>query len=139
VTFFDREHWRALGEPVEWNVVHGEGRLGCSVEVEVFETKETVSFDSLANSRVADAFGGKVVATEPELEIDGLAGFSVTRRNDLRLDTDSAATFAAVVKLERQTVLREGSRQLFVRSIWPEESEVLARAVDRVVRSIRLL
>jgi hypothetical protein len=139
VTFFDREHWHALGEPVEWNVVHGEGPLGCSVEVEVFETKETVSFESLANSRLADAVSGRVVATEPALEIDGLAGFSVTRRSDLRLDTDSAATFAAVVMLQRRTVLREGSRQLFVRSIWPEESEVLERAVDRVVRSIRLL
>jgi hypothetical protein len=136
--FLDREDWRDPDEPGEWNVVRAEGPLRCSVEIEVFETRPTVTFESLSNSRIADAAAGPVAAEERNLQIGGLTGFAVTRRNDLNVDSRGTATVAAVVVLERMTVLHDGRRQVCARSTWPEDSNDLARAVDESIRSIRL-
>jgi hypothetical protein len=43
-----------------------------------------------------------------------------------------------VVTLERETVLHDGRRQVWIKSTWPESSEALGHVVDRIVRSTRL-
>jgi hypothetical protein len=135
--FLDREDWRDPDEPGEWNVVRADGPLRCSVEIEVFDTQPTVTFESLSNSRLGDAAAGPVAATDRDVRINGLTGFAVTRRNDLEVDHLGTARVAAVVVLARTTVLYDAGRQICARSTWPEESDDLARAVDESVRSIR--
>lgn len=135
--FLDRERWQEPADPGDWNLVLGEGPLRCAVEVEVFETEPTVTFEDLSTSRLA-AMGGSVTDAQPAVEINALSGFSVTRRRDVQVSEVGVATLAATVIRERLIVLQDSRRQVCVRATWPEDSEDLAHAVDAVVRSIRL-
>lgn len=137
--FIDKEVWQEPSTADAWNFVRVEGPSHCKIEVEVFETVPTVTFEKLANSKLADSIAGKVVDSQSDCEINGLRGFSVTRRNDIQVDSrDGGAGIAAVVAPERHTVLHDGKRQIYVISTWPEKSEDLQRAVDAVVESIAL-
>jgi hypothetical protein len=137
--FIDRETWQEIGSGDAWNVVKITGPSHCRIEVEVFKTSPTVTFDKLANSKLADSVSGKVVDSRPDLEINSLRGFSVTRRNDLQVDPETGrAGIAAVVAPERHTVLHDGQRQIYIISTWPEDSEDLQRAVDAVVESVKI-
>jgi hypothetical protein len=137
--FIDKENWHALGEPESWNLVRIEGPSKCRVEIEIFETPPTVTFEKLANSRLADSISGPVIDKDSDCEINGLRGFSVTRRNDLEVNQQyNEVGIAAVVAPERHTVLHDGKRQVYVISTWPEDSEDLQRAVDTVVESIEV-
>lgn len=134
--FIDKEEWHELGQTDAWNLVTIEGPSHCNVEVEVFETEPTISFDKLAHSKLA-AMGGQVIDSSSDFEINGLRGFYVTRRANPQAgpETQKAGT-AAVVAPIRQMVLRDGQRQICIASTWPEDSEDLKRAVDAVVESI---
>jgi hypothetical protein len=136
--FFDSERWREPEEAGPWNVVLGEGPMRCSVEVEVFETSPTVSYEALSKGRVATAVAGTVIDSDAAVEINSLNGFCVTRRKEIQVTESAVATLAEVVALQRETVLHDGRRQVWIRSTWPEESKVLGQVVDRIVRSTRL-
>lgn len=137
--FLDREKWHRPEDAGDWNVVRGNGRMHVSVEVEVFETRPTVTVDSLAGGRLAEAVAGGVVDSAPDVRINGLQGFNVTRRNEIRSDpVTRQATLAATIVRERHTVLYDGRRQIYVVSSWPEDSPELEQAVDSVVRSVRI-
>jgi hypothetical protein len=136
--FFDSERWQEPEEAGPWNVVLGEGPMRCSVEVEVFETSPTVSYEVLSRGRVATAVSGTVIDADAAVEINSLNGFCVTRRKEIQVTESAVATLAEVVALQRETVLHDGRRQVWIRSTWPEESEVLGQVVDRIVRSTRL-
>ena len=137
--FFDREDWQSPDDAREWNALLAEGPAKCKIELEVFETAPTVTYESLMSSRMADAVAGKVVASDPDIEINGIRGFSVTRRTDLAIDSEThAAGVAAIVAPQRLTVLHDGRRQIYILSSWPEDSPQLERAVDAVVKSVRL-
>ena len=137
--FIDKEFWKEATTTEPWNFVKIEGPSRCRIEVEVFETTSTTTFDKLANSKLADSVAGKVIDSQPDCEINGVRGFSVTRRNDLQVDPQTGrAGIAAVVAPERHTVLHDGKRQIYIISSWPEDSEDLQRAVDTVVESIEV-
>jgi hypothetical protein len=136
--FFDMERWHEPEQASDWNVVLGEGPIRCSVEVEVFETAPTVSYEALSNSRLATAVSGTVVDADPAVDINALKGFCVTRRRKIQVTESAVATLAEVVALERETVLHDGRRQVWIKSTWPEASEALGQVVDRIVRSTRL-
>lgn len=136
--FLDREDWRPPEDGRSWNVARAEGPMRCAVEVEVFETAPTVTFESLSRSRAADGVAGPVVEAQPLVEINSLQGFSVTRRRDVQVDERGVATLAGLVIRERHVVLHDGRHQVYVRAVWPEESGALTDAVDAVVRSIRI-
>ena len=137
--FLDKEVWQEPSEGNAWNFLKVEGPSHCKIEVEVFETAPTVSFDKLANSKLADSIAGKVIDSQPDYEINGIRGYSVTRRNDIQVDSrDGRAGIAAVVAPECHTVLHDGKRQIYIISTWPEKSEDLQRAVDAVVESIQI-
>ena len=137
--FIDKEVWQEPSTASAWNFIRVEGPSHCKIEVEVFETAPTVTFDKLANSKLADSIAGKVIDSQSDCEINGLRGFFVTRRNDIQVDSrDGGAGIAAVVAPERHTVLHDGKRQIYVISTWPEKSEDLQRAVDAVVESIQI-
>jgi hypothetical protein len=136
--FFDSERWQEPEEAGPWNVVLGEGPMRCSVEVEVFETSPTVSYEVLSKGRVATAVSGTVIDADAAVEINSLNGFCVTRRQEIQVTESAVATLAEVVALQRETVLHDGRRQVWIRSTWPEESEVLGQVVDRIVQSTRL-
>jgi hypothetical protein len=136
--FFDSVRWQESDEAGDWNVVLGEGPMHCSVEVEVFEIAPTASYESLSSNRLATAVKGSLVDAEPVVEIKTLSGFRVTRRKEIEVGEGGVATLAAVVTLERETVLHDGRRQVWIKSTWPESSEALGHVVDRIVRSTRL-
>jgi len=137
--FIDKENWSELGEAESWNLVRIEGPSHCRIEVEVFHTPPTVTFEKLAQSKMADSIAGPVIASESDCEINGLRGFSVARRNDLQENKQyQQVGIAAVVAPERHTVLQDGRRQVYIISTWPEDSADLKRAVDTVVESIEL-
>lgn len=137
--FLDKEQWQEPGRDNSWNLVRIEGPSRCRIEVEVFETEPTVTFEKLATNKLADSMAGPVVDSESDYTINGLRGFTVTRRNDTILDRQAeGAGAAAIVAPERHTVLHDGRRQIYVISSWPEDSEDLKRAVDTVVESIEV-
>lgn len=137
--FFDREDWQSPEAAGNWNAVCIEGPAKCKVELEIFETAPTLTFESLNASKMADALAGEVVDSDPDIEINGIRGFSVTRRRELAVDPETnAAGLAAIVAPERRTVLHDGRRQIYILSSWPEDSPQLERAVDAVVKSIEL-
>lgn len=137
--FFDREDWQSPEAAQDWNTVLVEGPAKCKIELEIFETAPTLTFESLNASKMADAFAGEVVDSDPDIAINGIRGFSVTRRRELAVDPETnTAGLAAIVAPERRTVLHDGRRQVYVLSSWPEESPELECAVDAVVKSIRL-
>ena len=137
--FLDKENWHQESETGAWNLVKIEGPSRCMIEVEVFETMPTVTFDELAHSKLADSITGKIIESGTDCEINGMRGFYVTRRNDLQMNPDTNSVgIGAVVAPERHTVLHDGQRQIFIVSTWPEDSEDLKRAVEAVVESIEL-
>ena len=137
--FLDRENWNQLGESDTWNLVKIEGPSRCRIEIEVFETAPTMTFEKLANNKLSDSIAGPVIESEAHCEINQLRGFFVTRRNDLQMNQQTnEAGVAAVVAPERHTVLHDGRRQIYVISTWPEDSVDLKRAVDAVVESIEV-
>ena len=137
--FIDKENWQELGDTESWNLVRIEGPSRCRVEVEVFETPPTVSFEKLAQNKLADSIAGPVVGSQSDSEINGLRGFSITRRSDLQENKQYMEVgIAAMIAPERHTVLHDGRRQVYVISSWPEDSEDLKRAVDAVVESIEI-
>jgi hypothetical protein len=88
---------------------------------------------------LADSIAGEVVESEPDIEINGVRGYFVTRRRELMLDSvTNKAGYAAIDAPERRTVLHDGRRQVYVLSSWPERSSQLRCAVDAVVNSIEL-
>ena len=139
VAFIDNEYWSEVGE-TGWNLVKSQGRMHCWIEVEIFETEPTLTYDDLAHSRIADAVDGEVVESDPAYEVNGLRGFTVTRRDDLQRDpeSNSAGVGGAVVASVRRTVLYEGRLQIVIVSTWPENSLDLREAVDAVERSLGL-
>jgi hypothetical protein len=137
--FLDREDWRELSAADRWNVVEIEGPRPCKLEIEAFATEPTVTFEELAQSKLASSTLGPVVDADAELEINGLRGFCVTHRSERRMDPATNESFlAAIVAPLRFTVLHDGRHQVFVTASWPENSSVLQRAVDAVVESIRI-
>jgi len=137
-TFFDRETWIPPEDASDWNVARGTGRMHTSVEVEVFETEPTVTFENMTQGRLA-RLAGDLVDSSPNLELNGLRGYSVTRRTDIRVDPlPGQATLAATVVLWKHTVLHDGKRQVHIVSTSPEDSPDLERLVENVVRSVRL-
>lgn len=77
--FIDKELWKEAATTEPWNFVKIEGPSLCKIEVEVFETTSTTTFDKLANSKLADSIAGIVIDSQPACEINGVRGFSVTR------------------------------------------------------------
>jgi hypothetical protein len=137
-TFVDSAKWRPLTGASDWNVLRVSGPAGAAVEVEVFETEPTVTFDAIAHSKLAETFGGKAIASDPAVDINGVQGFSVTRRNDAVIRGDSGRAQAVdLVMPERRVVLHDGRRQACILAHWPEDSAELAEAVDLIVRSFR--
>jgi hypothetical protein len=138
-TSVDVEAWHRPRDGGDWNVVRGEGPFHCSVEVEVFETPPTVDFKKTLGGRLAAMVGGKVVASEDRLEIGGLPGFSVTRRREVQIDSETGqAVVRSSAHLERHTVLHDGRVQIYVVSTWPEEPPELGHIVHAAVRSVRV-
>jgi len=137
-TFFDKDDWRPLTEGGDWNTVRISGPAACAIEIEVFETQPTVTYKALAESGIAETFGGKAIATDPDLALNGLHGFSVTRRNEIGMNAETnRAQAVASVMPQRQIVVRDGRRQVYMTSTWPEDSPELAEAVDLVVQSFK--
>jgi hypothetical protein len=135
----DLANWQPPDMAGDWNALLLEGPVKCKVEIEVFETEPTLSFEALSESRVADSLAGEVVESERDIAINGVHGFFVTRSRELALDiVTNKAGDAAIVAPERRTVLHDGRRQVHVLSSWPERSSQLRRAVDAVVNSIEL-
>jgi hypothetical protein len=135
----DLDNWQQPDTAGDWNALLLEGPAKCKVEIEVFETEPTLSFEELSESRLADSIAGEVVESEPDIEINGVRGYFVTRRRELVLDSVSnKAGYAAIDAPERRTILHDGRRQVYVLSTWPEGSSQLHRAVDAVVNSIQL-
>jgi hypothetical protein len=137
-TFIDSAKWRPLTDASDWNVLRVSGPAGAAVEVEVFETAPTVTFDAIAHSKLAETFGGKAIASDPAVDINGARGFSVTRRLDAVIRGESSRAQAVdLVMPERRVVLHDGRRQACIVAHWPEDSAELAEAVDLIVRSFR--
>jgi len=135
----DLAKWQPADTAGDWNALLIEGPAKCKVEIEVFETEPTLSFEDLSESRLADSLAGEVVESDRDIEINGVRGCFVTRRRELTLDIASnKAGYAAIDAPERRTVLHDGRRQVYVLSSWPERASQLERAVDAVVKSIRL-
>lgn len=137
--FLDVTDWQSPETAQDWNTVLVEGPAQCKVELEIFETVPTLTLESLSDNKMAYAFAGEVVDSDPDIEINGLRGFSVTRRAERAIDREThTAGPAAMIAPERQTVLHDGRRQVYIHSSWPERSSQLERAVDAVVKSIEL-
>lgn len=137
-TFFDREKWLDPDESDDWNYARIEGPSGCVVDVEVFETPPTASYETMVESRLA-SMAGELVDSDPAYEQHGLRGFRLTRRSDVQANqVTGTAGAASLVTPFRTTILHDGRHQLTLISKWPERSSELAVAVDLVVRSARL-
>lgn len=135
----DLANWQPPDTAGDWNALLLDGPARCKVELEVFETEPTLSFEDLSEGRLADSVAGEVVESERNIEINGVRGCFVTRRRELMLDSvTNKAGYAAFDAPERRTVLHDGRRQVYILSSWPERSSQLERAVDEVVKSIRL-
>jgi len=136
-TFIDREKWFEVGESDRWNLARVEGPRHCTVEIEVFESQPTVSFDTLAESKMADAVSGEVIDSNPDFEMSGLGGFMVTRRSDIRNDDEINSAILGGSMISRQLIVLQGNdRQVVINATWTQESPELERAVHAVVDSV---
>ncbi len=138
-TFLDKENWQPLEALNDWNVVHVQGPLHAAVEVHLDETPEPITtYEQTTGSRLAKLLGVGILASEPGLEWGRFQGYSVTRRKSVagrgvsgRADHDRPA-------FGKSTMLHDGRLQLGIVVTWPEESETLQRAVEKIVSTLQV-
>lgn len=138
--FVDKLNWHSIDETNDWNLVRMEGPMDCRVEFELFETEEPlVSYKTMTKSFWVKAMVGKPIDSDPEFQLNGMAGFRLSYRDDLQMEKDGrtkATGIAAVARMSRKYVLHDGHRQLYIETRWPEGSGKLGETVDKIVRSI---
>jgi hypothetical protein len=132
-----RQPWSRLEEATDWNVLRVANALDATVEVQVHEIEPQTTHDDVVGSRAARLLAIEPVASERHVEINGIPGFSVTRRLGPETGGPLGANRSSVAWLQREWVLHDGRRQLYVTATWPESSPGQGTVCEAVVSTLR--
>lgn len=138
-TFIDREKWQDPEASQRWNLVKIEGPGSNAVEVEVFATQGTASYESLAHSGLAGGLAGKIIDANPDFEWSGLSGFTVCREISIPRGSRTGVESIGGDRISKRViVLQEQNRQVVITAHWVDEQAELKRVVHAIVESIEL-
>lgn len=127
-TFVDNDNWRPLGQTDDWNVVRMRGPLEEMLMLELFETEPTATLDSMTG-KVASMVLGKPIATDENVVIGDWNGFSLTR--------EPRFTFG-MPQVQKDYVLHNGTHQLYLSTLRPQDCPQTERAMETVLKSVEL-
>lgn len=136
--FLDLERWKNLDELPDWNVLKAEGDYFTAFELHLDHVRKPVMvYQQAKNSALIKALSGEIVESEQNVQRGNFEGFSITRKHVERRP-DQSGTDRNRPALHRWMLLHDGRLQIGLSMIWPEDSEPLQRAIDKIVESIRV-
>lgn len=123
----------------DWNVVKTQTNSGTSVEIQVAVTKPKLTLEGMLTSGAAKMTGmTEALEQEPEVNINGLPGFYLTRSRESR---NEAVATGDIVDLGtyhyRQYVLHDGTKQYYVIMTWAADAESEKTICESIVGSLR--
>ena len=138
--FLDNENWQPIEAEYDWNVVRVEGPAHASIEVHLDEVPEPVTtYEQTTGSKLAKFLGVKYLESDPALEWDRFTGYSVTHRKMVsELGVSGASGDHERPALSKSATLHDGRLQLGVITTWPEGSDDLRQAVEKIASTMQV-
>lgn len=136
--FVDLERWEKPEERPDWNALKAEEDYFTAFEIHLDHVRKPVMvYQQAKTSALIKALSGEIVESDGNVQRGNFEGFSITRKHVERRP-DQIITDRSRPALHRWMLLHDGRLQIGMSMMWPENSEPLERAIDKIVESIRV-
>lgn len=129
--------WSTPDNKPKWNVIRGQNETNTHVELQVQKIAPFNNPKSLMSSTASLLGAGEVIDSNPDISINGIPGFYVTRHCG-----SAGSILPSQIKdmlsywYMRQYILHDGQYQYYIEAMWPAEDDGQREVCETVIATL---